>query len=115
MSKIEESAKKEIIMVPLNAISRFRWDKNCGLRLKQYRDKISRARLAGLVADKLGSPSTDSGGRLREDSCSSKYIQRLEEAQILSISTEVLTMIAEILEIRIDDLLDINLSIETHR
>jgi hypothetical protein len=107
---MEEPTNKEIIMLPLAAVSRFKWDETCGQRLERYRGRISRQDFAAQVAAKLDLPEGRLSGRLKADSCSARYIQKLEKAEMVSIPTEIITAISYVLEIGIEDLLDVSSS-----
>jgi transcriptional regulator with XRE-family HTH domain len=85
----------EKIMVPIEAISRFRWDADCGVRLKELRGKKSRAILAKEIASSLEIP--EAIGKMKPESCSARYIQKLEEGDMNSIPTEMLAAIVRVL------------------
>ena len=97
-------------MVPLTSVSRFKWDEKCGQRLEALRGRTSRQEFAIAVADKLELPDGRLSGRLKADSCSARYIQKLEKAEMVSIPIEMATAIAIVLGMEVEELLNISSS-----
>jgi DNA-binding Xre family transcriptional regulator len=85
----------EKIMVPIEAISRFRWDADCGIRLRELRGKKSRIALAKEIASSL--EIEEAIGKMKPESCSARYIQKLEEGDMNTIPTEMLSAIVAVL------------------
>jgi hypothetical protein len=107
---MKEPIREKIIMVPLTSVSRFRWDEKCGERLEALRGRTSRENFAALVAENLELPEGRLSGRLKADSCSARYIQKLEKAEMVSIPIEMATAIAIVLEMEVEELLNISSS-----
>jgi transcriptional regulator with XRE-family HTH domain len=95
----------EKMMVPIEAISRFRWNADCGVRLKSLRGKKSRVVLASEIASSLVLP--EAIGNMKPESCSARYIQKLEEGDMNSIAPEMLFAIVKVLETSISEILNI--------
>jgi transcriptional regulator with XRE-family HTH domain len=95
----------EKMMVPIEAISRFRWDADCGVRLKKLRGKKGRATLAIEIASSL--EIVEAIGNMRPESCSARYIQKLEEGDMNSIAPEMLHAIVKVLGTSIGEILNI--------
>lgn len=107
---MKEPTTEKITMVPLASVSRFRWDEKCGQRLEDLRGRMSRQDFATAVAEKLELPDGRLSGRLKADSCSARYIQKLEKAEMVSIPIEMATAIAIVLDMEVEELLNISSS-----
>jgi hypothetical protein len=107
---MKEPIREKITMVPLTSVSRFKWDEKCGQRLEALRGRTSRQEFAIAVADKLELPDGRLSGRLKADSCSARYIQKLEKAEMVSIPIEMATAIAIVLGMEVEELLNISSS-----
>jgi transcriptional regulator with XRE-family HTH domain len=106
--KMEESTKTTTTMIPLTAVSRFKWDSTHGKALEFQRGSISRQDFAKAVAEKLELPDGKLSGRLKADSCSARYIQKLEKAEMVSIPIEIARAISKVLGIEVEELLHIS-------
>lgn len=95
------------ILIPISAVSRFKWDQNCGTRLEHSRGNMSRKNLALAIAAILVLPEGKVSGRLKADCCSARYVQKLEKAEMVSVPAEVVTAITSVLCITVKDLLAI--------
>lgn len=100
---MEESIKKEIIMIPLSAVARFKWDKTLGSRLQTRRKnkKYSRSMLAQRIneIDPMLEP------------CTIGQIQKYEEAIPQAIGSDLATAMAIALNIDLPSLLGVNTAI----
>lgn len=94
-------------MIPLSAVSRFKWDAECGKRLElvRMRQTTSRQSLADAIAQRLEVPEGKSNSRIESGSCSARYIQKLEKDEMVSIPAEILTAITDILGVSISELI----------
>jgi transcriptional regulator with XRE-family HTH domain len=100
---MEESIRKEIIMIPLSAVARFKWDKSLGSRLQTRRKskKYSRSALAQKIneIDPMLEP------------CTIGQIQKYEEAVPQAIAADLATAIAIALNIDLPSLLGVNAAV----
>ena len=97
----------EKIMITIKSVSRFRWNAELGAKLKLIRmaHKLSRATLAQRVAAVVEPPEEKTVSRIRPESFSTKYLERLEKGEPSSVALESLIAIAQSLGIGIDELL----------
>lgn len=97
----------EKIMITIKSVSRFRWNAELGAKLKLRRTsgKLSRATLAERVAAIVEPPEEKTVSRIRPESFSTKYLERLEKGEPNSVALESLTAIAQALGVGIDELL----------
>ncbi len=97
----------EKIMITIESVSRFRWNAELGAKLKLRRtsDKLSRATFADRVASVVEPPEGKTVSRIKPESFSTKYLERLEKGEPDSVALESLIAIAQALGIGVDELL----------
>ena len=95
--------RKEIIMIPLSAVARFKWDKSLGTKLQNHRKskKYSRSSLAHRINE------ID----LTLEPCTLGQIQKYEEGTPQAIPADFATVMATALDIDLACLLNINTAI----
>lgn len=104
-------------MISIEAVSRFKWSRELGERLKSLRTtrKISRASLVAEMAVNLKlliKEPRESRNAVNPDTLSPKYIERLEKGETDSIALESLQSISRVLGVGADDLLGGDVSIK---
>ena len=83
---------REVIMVPIEWVVMLAWNKECGIILKTLRDKRSRRE----ISDMLFEAGVE---------CSQEYIRKLENGEAASVSTKIITAIAQILDVEIIEII----------
>jgi|GEM_PF-6228884 len=83
---------REVIMVPIEWVVMLAWNKECGRILKTLRDKRSRRE----ISDMLFEAGVE---------CSQEYIRKLENGESASVSTKIITAIAQILDVEIIEIM----------
>jgi transcriptional regulator with XRE-family HTH domain len=100
---MEELIIKEIIMIPLSAVARFKWDKSLGSKLQTRRKNKKYSR--SLFAQKINEidPTLEP--------CTLGQIQKYEEAVPQAITADLATAMAIALNIDLASLLGVNAAI----
>ncbi len=100
---MEAPTRKEIIMIPLSAVARFKWDKTLGSRLQVRRKNKKYSR--SILAQKINEidPTLEA--------CTIGQIQKYEEAIPQAISADLAAAIAIALNTDLPSLLGINVSV----
>ncbi|MGD1911246.1 MAG: helix-turn-helix domain-containing protein [Rivularia sp. (in: cyanobacteria)] len=83
---------KEVIMVPIEWVVMLAWNKECGRILKTLRGKRSRRE----ISDMLFEAGVE---------CSQEYIRKLENGEAASVSTKIITAIAQILDVEMIEIM----------
>lgn len=91
-ANIKSKNIKEVIMVPIEWVVMLAWNKECGKTLKSIRGKRSRRE----ISDMLFSAGVE---------CSQEYIRKLENGEAASVSTKIITAIAQILNVELIEIM----------
>lgn len=79
-------------MVPIEWVVMLAWNQECGKTLKSIRGKRSRRE----ISDMLFSAGVE---------CSQEYIRKLENGEAASVSTKIITAIAQILDVELIEIM----------
>jgi hypothetical protein len=91
-ANIKSKNIKEVIMVPIEWVVMLAWNQECGQTLKSIRGKRSRRE----ISDMLFSAGVE---------CSQEYIRKLENGEAASVSTKIITAIAQILNVELIEIM----------
>jgi transcriptional regulator with XRE-family HTH domain len=91
-ANIKSKNIKEVIMVPIEWVVMLGWNKECGRSLKSIRGKKSRRE----ISDMLLNAGVE---------CSQEYIRKLENGEAASVSTKIITAIAQILDVELIEIM----------